>query len=289
MRHHAQPLRPLQERARNVPFAEAPRKATKMGVVASRPNAHAHCCSRGSYSSAVPEEKAGPFGGNGGSMRERYGAQEWADPTWAHASAAYNQAAQSKYAAQLQQSKEESPTRMQDYPGDAVPFYPSLNVSRDKIVEQAGRAEELAPAERVAFIEQNGAKAHFHGFLMLHLQLPPDEGWEDMLHGLDGAQLHALYVLARKEPCGFALLRRAEAEEREVAKLHEQVRKDMGKYAIARIVADERRHRRIARLSLKRFLESEGGRWTEEQGVEKAVVAMGERIVRLQDFHEIAL
>ncbi|CDF77584.1 unnamed protein product [Chondrus crispus] len=67
------------------------------------------------------------------------------------------------------------------------------------------------------------------------------------------------------------------------------MRKGFGKYAIARIVGNERRERRIALLSLKRFLESEGGRWTEENGVERAVIAMGDRIARLRDFQQVSL
>lgn len=209
----------------------------------------------------------------------------------------YNVAAQNKYAAELRQLALQAEQRAAARAGQPN-FFPALELAAEgsfyPSLDAAGRGvlvpraePEPSPLERILFLEENGAKAHMHRFVFSHLHLSLEEGLAGMLHALDGSQLHALYVLARGSPCGLALLRRAEAEEREVARLHVAARKGLGKYAVARVIADERRFRRAARLGLRMFFENEGGVWTEGNGVENAVRALGQRIERLRGFQVV--
>lgn len=103
-----------------------------------------------------------------------------------------------------------------------------------------------------------------------------------MLHALPAAQLHALYARGREVVPGGALLRRAELEERELARMETRLRKGLGRWGLARVVADERRVQRMARGLLREFVEMEGIWDWEGDIVGVGVVAMAKRVDRVR-------
>lgn len=81
---------------------------------------------------------------------------------------------------------------------------------------------------------------------------------------------------------GVALLRRAEMEERELARVETGLRKELGKWGLARVVADEKRVQRMARGLLRELVHKEGmGEWQGDV-IRVGVVAIARRVDRVR-------
>eukprot|EP00177_Eucheuma_denticulatum_P004091 GFKZ01007408.1.p1 GENE.GFKZ01007408.1~~GFKZ01007408.1.p1 ORF type:complete len:315 (+),score=36.54 GFKZ01007408.1:285-1229(+) len=135
-----------------------------------------------------------------------------------------------------------------------------------------------------------GAKAHLQHSVQhsLNLSNTMQKYYAGMLTALPAAQLHALYTCGRAFAPGLALLRQAELEESELAKIETEVRGALGKWAVVRLRADERRRFRMAKGLLREFVErEEGGFGGEEDAMEeKVLLVLAERVRRMRQAKE---